>query len=60
MLMIGKMLIYQTRSKRHLYSIVNFEKLIETERELEEIYAIRNDKFHIYVYPGIEGEFFSV
>ena len=44
--MIGKKLIYQIRGKRNTYSIVHFERLIEAERESEEIYPSGHGNIH--------------
>ena len=39
-LIIRIMLIYENRAKRHLYSTIYSEMLMETERELEEMYRL--------------------
>ena len=50
MLFRDKQLIYQQRGKRNHCSVIHFERLMEIERESEEIYAIQNDKMEIYEY----------
>ena len=45
---IGKKLIHKNRSKRNTYSIVHYERLIEIERESEEICAMQYDKIEMY------------
>ena len=45
---IAKKVIYQNRGKRNIYSMRQFETLLEIERESEEIYAINNDTLELY------------
>ena len=40
--------IYQNRNNGQAYSIVQFERLIDLERELEEVFAIHNDLVEMY------------
>ena len=47
-IIIGKKVIYQYRDIRNPYSMRHFERLLEIERESEEIYALNNDKVDIY------------
>ena len=47
-LLIGKKLIYQNRGTRNSYSIRHFERVLELERESEEIYAQSQDKIELY------------
>ena len=51
-ILIGKRLIhvYQNRDKKYPYSGVHFEKILELERETEEIFAIQNDQLEVYKY----------
>ena len=43
-----KKIIYQNRGTRNGYSIRNFERVLELERESEEIYAQSQDKIELY------------
>ena len=45
---IAKMVIYQKREKRNIYSMRHFETLLEKERESEEIYAINRESMELY------------
>ena len=47
-LMLGKKNIYQNRGTENLYSMRQFERVIEIERESEEINALNHDKMDIY------------
>ena len=47
-LIIGKKVIYQYRDNRNPYSMRHFERLLEIERESEEIYALNNDTVDRY------------
>ena len=47
-LMIGKKIIYQNRGTINLYSMRHVERVIEIERESEEINALNQDKMDIY------------
>ena len=49
-ILIGKIMIYQNRDKRVLYLIVHFERLLEIEREAEEMFAIQSDRIEAYEY----------
>ena len=43
-IMIGQKIIYQKRGTRNMYSIRHFERILELERESEEIYTLSHDK----------------
>ena len=47
-LMLGKKNIYQNRGTENLYPMRQFERVIEIERESEEINALNHDKMDIY------------
>ena len=47
-LMIGKNIIYQNRGTRNMYSMRHFERILELERESEEIYALAHDRIELY------------
>ena len=49
-ILIGKILIYQNRGKIMLYSIVHFERLLQIEREAEQMFAIQSDRIEAYEY----------
>ena len=46
-IMIGNF-FYQNRGTRNMYLMRHFERIIELERESEEIHAINQDKIDIY------------
>ena len=47
-IMMGKKIIYQNRGTRNMYSMRHFERIIELERESEEIHSLNQDKMDIY------------
>ena len=46
-IMIGNF-FFQNRGTRNMYSMRHFERIIELERESEEIHALNQDKMDIY------------
>ena len=47
-LILGKKIIYQNRGTVNLYSMRHLERVIEIERESEEINALNHDKMEVY------------
>ena len=47
-LVLGKKIIYQNRGTVNLYSMRHLERVIEIERESEEINALNHDKMEVY------------
>ena len=45
---MAKMVMYQNRGKRNIYSMRHFETLLGIERESEEIYAINQDILELH------------
>ena len=41
--MIGKQIIYQNRGRRNAYLMVHFERLMDLERESEEMHALKSN-----------------
>ena len=43
-----KGLINQNKGKNQPYSMLHFEKMIEQEREFEELFAIQGDRLEVF------------
>ena len=59
-IIIGKKVIYQNRGRGNQYSMRHLERLLEIERESEELYAFNNDGLVTYIFIYFLGKVLQV